>query len=244
MPATMTAIEAIVRMSAMAIIAFHVTAVASWRRVRAVTRTSAAAAICSEDGAGLLRARLRGALVLRHDVLAHRHQRGRAKSGPRAAGQRCDPGQQRVGGLHEPALVLHAARAVAQVHVEAAGVALEQRAVEPVRDQALRALAPAAASERGDRLPELLAGRCEHRAELLLLDAEQLGHLGPRPVGERHQRQGSGLDRRQRGQHGDDLADSCRRVDGTGGSGGHWSQRRVLHQLGTIALDGDRASIR
>jgi hypothetical protein len=45
MPATIRAIDAIVRISAMATNAFHVTAAASWRRVRAVTRTSAAAAI-------------------------------------------------------------------------------------------------------------------------------------------------------------------------------------------------------
>ena len=41
-------IDATVRITAIAIIPFQVIAAASWRRVRAVTRTSAAAAICSE----------------------------------------------------------------------------------------------------------------------------------------------------------------------------------------------------
>ena len=66
--------------------------------------------------------------------------------------------------------------------------------------------------------------------ELALLDAQQLGHLGPRPVGERHERERPHLERLERGQGGCDLAHGRRRVDGTGGSGGHWSQRRALHE--------------
>jgi hypothetical protein len=45
MPATLRAIAARVRITAMATIAFQVMAAASCRRVRTVTRTSAAAAI-------------------------------------------------------------------------------------------------------------------------------------------------------------------------------------------------------
>ena len=62
---------------------------------------------------------------------SRRHRRARPGGG-------ADAGHQRVRGLHEAALVLHAARAVAQVHVEPRVVALRQRAVEAVRDQRAR----------------------------------------------------------------------------------------------------------
>ena len=127
--------------------------------------------------------------------------------------------------------MLHTAGAVAQVDVEAAAVGLADRAVEAVGDQALRPLAPAAARQGRDGLAEFLAGGRQQRSELLLFDAQQLGDLWPRPVGQRHEGEGAHLERLQRRQRGRDLANGRRGVDATGGSGGHWSQRRALHKL-------------
>ena len=77
---------------------------------------------------------------------------------------RGDPGNQGVRGLDQTALVLDAARAVAQVHVEARLVAGVQRAVEAIGDQALGALAPAAAGQRRQRAPQLLRARARDSA--------------------------------------------------------------------------------
>ena len=125
--------------------------------------------------------------------------------------------------------MLHAAGAVAQVDVEATAVALGDRAVEPVGDQSLGPLAPAAARQGSERLAQLLAGGRQERSELALVDAEQFGDLRPRPVGQRHKREGPNLERLECRQRGFHLANGSRRVHGTGGSGGHWSQRRALH---------------
>jgi hypothetical protein len=116
------------------------------------------------------------------------------------------------------------------VHVEAADVGVAQNAVEPIGDQSLGALAPAAAAERGDRLPELLACGCQQRPEFVTIDAEQACHLGARPVGQRHERERTRLERRKRGQHGGHLTYRSSRVHRTGGAGGHGSQGRVLHE--------------
>ena len=87
--------------------------------------------------------------------------------------------------------------------VEPAAVALADRAVEPVGYQPLRALAPAAARQRTQRLAQLLAGGGQQHPELLLLDRQQTGHLGTRPgVGERDECQGAHLERFERRQGG------------------------------------------
>ena len=76
---------------------------------------------------------------------------------PPGGGAAASSRDQRVGGLHEPALVLDAARAVAQVDVEPRGSALVELAVEPVRHEPLGA-------RRTSRCPD--SGRSERRSAL------------------------------------------------------------------------------
>ena len=133
-----------------------------------------------------------------------------------------------VGRLHEAALVLHAARAVAQVDVEAAGVGCAELAVEAVRDQPLGALAPAAAAERGIvRRSSLRARASSRRARRP--SAERERGPGARPLRQHHERQRARLAGASAG-----SAAATSRVawpDRPGrGAGRDWSERRVLHQ--------------
>ncbi len=60
--------------------------------------------------------------------------------------------------------------------------------------------------------------------------AQRSRHLGARPLGQHHQRQRAGRDGSTSvGQPRADFAQRRRRVDRTGGAGGHGSQWRVLH---------------
>ena len=140
------------------------------------------------------------------------------------------PPHQRVRCLHQPALVLHAARAVPQVHVEAADVALREDAVEAVGDQALGSLAPAASAEDDDRLPQLLPGGGQQLAQLGLRHAQRFRR--PPPAAAPRAPPGPARAPRPAAAPGARRPPRARRrrIERAGGPGGHGSQWRVLHE--------------
>ena len=221
----------------MAISAFQVTAAASWRRVRMVTQDLGGRRDLLRGGRRPLRSGLRGARGRPPSEprppaatsALHRHGAVGAAGGP-GRGALADAREQRVGGLHEPALVLHAARAVAQVDVEAAAVGLAERAVEPVGDQpsarSHQPLPGSGASVRRSSLRAAASARAELLAPRCRAARRPLAAGGPASATSARARASSGS---QRGQGGRDLADGRRRVDRPGGSGGHGAQRRALH---------------
>jgi len=68
-----------------------------------------------------------------------------------------ESGHESILGLGEPAPVLDAARAVDQVSLEPRGPRRLERTVDPVGDQALCALTPAASRKRMEPSPQRLA---------------------------------------------------------------------------------------
>ena len=219
----------------MAIIAFQATAAASWRRVRTVTRTSAAAAISSQR-AKRLRGRLGGLGLLLQRAVVHAPLGGTAASG-------ASPG---AGATLGRAGAIPASRAsVACTRRRSCSTQRGQLRRWTSRRRPSRS-APRRRAGRRSGPPPARTSRCPTRGVIVcrsslraaassapsscLLDAEHVGHLRPRPVGERHQRQGAYLERLEGGQCRLHLAHGRRRVDGAGGSGGHWSQRRALHE--------------
>ena len=241
----------------MATIAFQVMAAASWRRVRTVTRTSAAAAICSEvgaaGGAGRPPAERSGAVpsvsASSPGILAvGRHGR---RAAPRSSAGRASgaPARCRRAARRWPAR--GGARAPRSGRSCAGGRRGGGRRARARRRRAGRRSVPRRA--RTSRCPAsgVIVWRSSLRAAARsvpssrLVDAEQVGDLRPRPVGKRHERQRTSLERRERGQRGFHLANGRRRVHRTGGAGGHWSQRRALHEPGHNSPPaGHRASVR
>ena len=111
--------------------------------------------------------------------------------------------------------MLDAAGAVAQVDVEARGVAARERAVDAVGDHPLGALAPAAAAESGDGAAQLLARARERVRQLGLVAAEPQRRLPARQSGERDQGERGAVGLGERGQRGGDKRDGAasRRAD-------------------------------
>ena len=136
-----------------------------------------------DRGETLLGRRLRG------DLLLHHPQRGRRDVLGRLAPE---PGHQRVLGLNEPALVLHAAWTVGQVRVQHRGARGLQRAVEPIREMAFGAEAPAAALERADGAAQAVARGGQRFGEIAGGEAHGRGGLGARAPGEEDQRERAG----------------------------------------------------
>ena len=115
---------------------------------------------------------------------------------------------QRVLGLTEAALVVHAALAVGHVHVQPRMPALVQSVVQPIREQALGALAPAAARQGLQGPPQLLAPAGEGDRELFAREARLRAGLRAVAAHQGHDRQRRDGRRVQRGQAGRYV--SCR----------------------------------
>ena len=151
---------------------------------------------------------------------------------------------QGVGGLDEPALVFDAARAVAQVDLKAYGARRLEGVVEPIGDEALRPLAPAAAGQREHRPAQRLAGARERDADLLGVEARGVGGFFARTAHQRHQAERGGRGGVEAGEGGGHVPGRLPRVDRAGRPGGNWSQRRVLHSPAGYSRRGIRCPAR
>ena len=161
-----------------------------------------------------------------------RAARASARPAPTSAGARPSAVTSAVLRLDQPALVLDAARAVAQVHVQAGRAGVVERAVEAVGHERLRAQAPAAALERARRSA---AAPCAPRRARAPSSASRNAQLGRRGRGRSRPATTTSASARAcslgQARAAAPRRGSTARSGSTGPAGmsGHRAQRRELH---------------